>query len=88
MKKELLKGLTEEQIEKARKCKNQEELLALAKAEGVVLGDEQLEAVSGGCITWSRPTPCPECKSTDTKWVWNQRPKHYHCNKCGKDFTL
>ncbi len=49
MKKELLKGLTEEQIKKVKACKNAEEILALAKAEGVTLSEEQLEAVSGGC---------------------------------------
>ena len=41
MKKELLKGLTEEQINKARKCKTNKELLALAEKEGV---NEQLKA--------------------------------------------
>ena len=49
MRKELLKGLTEEQIKKVEACKNAEEILALAKEEGVTLSDEQLEAVSGGC---------------------------------------
>lgn len=48
MKEELLKGLSEEQIAKVRACKNSEELLALAKAEGVELTDEQLAAISGG----------------------------------------
>ena len=48
MKKELLKNLTEEQIAKVKKCKNQEELLKLAKEEGIELSNEQLEAVSGG----------------------------------------
>ena len=48
MRNELLKGLTEEQIAKVRACKNQEELLALAREEGVELTDEQLAAVSGG----------------------------------------
>ena len=48
MKKELLNGLTEEQIAKVKACKNQEELLKLAKEEGVELSDEQLTAVSGG----------------------------------------
>ena len=33
MKEELLKGLTQEQIAKIKACKNQEELLALAKAK-------------------------------------------------------
>ncbi len=37
MKKDLLKGLTEEQITKVKACKNQEELLALAKQEGIEL---------------------------------------------------
>ncbi len=48
MKKELLKGLSEEQIAKIKTCKNQEELLALAKDEGVELNEEQLKAISGG----------------------------------------
>lgn len=87
MKEELLDGLTDEQIAKIKSCKTNAEALAYAKEEGIELTDEQLEAVSGGCITWSRPTPCPECKSTNTEWVWNKHPRHYHCNNCGKDFN-
>ena len=37
MKEESLKGLTEEKIAKVKACHNQEELLSLAKAEGVCL---------------------------------------------------
>ena len=37
MKEELLKGLTEEQIAKVKACKNQEEILQLAKEEGIEL---------------------------------------------------
>ena len=48
MKKELLKGLSEEQIAKVKACSNHEELLALAKEEGIELTDEQLNAISGG----------------------------------------
>ena len=40
--------LTPEQKEKARACKTPEEILALAKAEGYELSDEELEGVSGG----------------------------------------
>ena len=47
-----LNDLTEEQKAKVLACKNTEELVALAKDEGVELTDEQLGAVSGG---W---TPC------------------------------
>ena len=46
---ELLKGLTQEQIEKVNACNSQEELLKLAKDEDIELTDEQLDAVSGGC---------------------------------------
>jgi len=41
-------NLTPEQQEKARACKTPEEILALAKAEGYELSDEELEGVSGG----------------------------------------
>ena len=69
MKQDLLKGLTEEQIAKIKECKNHEELLALAKAEGIELTDEQLATISGGgaCSVISdigdkiNPTDCPKC---------------------------
>ena len=59
MKEELLKGLSEEQIAKVKACKNQEEVLALAKCEGIELSEEQLEAVSGGGCT--PMAECPNC---------------------------
>ncbi len=57
MRKELLKGLTEEQIKKVEACKSSEEILALAKSEGVQLSDEQLEAVSGGACQEPNDNP-------------------------------
>lgn len=42
--------LTPEQIEKARACNSPEELVELAKAEGIEITDEQLDAIAGG--TW------------------------------------
>ena len=42
------KDLTPEQMEKAKACTTVDELVALAKNEGVELADEQLEAISGG----------------------------------------
>ena len=45
--------LTPEQKEKARACTTVDELVALAMAEGVEIGDEQLEKVAGGdLIGW------------------------------------
>ena len=60
------KDLTPEQMEKARECKTKDELVALAKEEGVELTEEQLEAVSGG--SWSGdPSDCDAltCESKD-----------------------
>ena len=56
-KQELLKGLSEEQIAKAKACKNQEELLALAKAEGIELNEEQLASISGGVCSSTSSAP-------------------------------
>lgn len=51
MRKELLKGLTEEQIEKVKACDDVHDLLQLAKDEGVELNEEQLNAISGGACS-------------------------------------
>ena len=51
MKKELLKGLTKEQIAKVMACEDTRDLLQLAKDEGVELTDEQLKAISGGACS-------------------------------------
>ena len=63
MRKELLKGLTDEQVKKVKACKSQEEILELAKTEGVELNEEQLAAVSGGGCNSTRK--CPMCGSTN-----------------------
>ena len=83
MKQELLKGLSEEQIAKLRACKDQKEMLALAKQEGVELTDEQLEAVSGGVCS-SFTVTCPECG----EWwdVYHAGDKIYSCRECGCRF--
>ena len=88
MKKELLEGLTEEQIARIKECKNNEEILKVAKEEGVELTDEQLEAVSGGC-GFVDPTNCPKCNSTNFITadinMDGSRVK-YLCNSCGCRF--
>ena len=80
MKEELLKGLTDEQIAKVKACKNQEELLKLAKEEGVELTDEQLEAVSGGACTSS--TKCPNCGCRSFDWGESCNRRRYYCCRC------
>jgi len=46
-------NLSPELREKAKACKTPDEMLALAKAEGYKLSEEELTAVSG-CGRWSR----------------------------------
>ena len=87
MNKELLKGLTKEQIAKVKQCKNHEELLALAKAEDIELTEEQLSAISGGgaCSVISyigdeiNPNDCPRCGSNNIK----DKGTYYICQSCG-----
>ena len=52
--------LTDEQKAQVMACKTAEELVALAKAEGVELTDEQLDGVAGGDSFWCpTATSCP-----------------------------
>ena len=84
---ELLKGLTDEQLEKARECKSEEELLDLAKKEGVQLTDEQLASVSGGCGQKEQDKVCPVCGCTNldisTKEIQSRDITVYVCPECG-----
>ena len=43
-----INGISEETLEAARNCKTPEELLDLAKQEGVELSDAELEGIAGG----------------------------------------
>lgn len=93
MRKDLLNGLSEEQIRKAQECKNQAELLDLAKNEGVELTDEQLAVVSGGGLICSTPTfTCPECGSTKVKaYSQSGALSNYWCctcKECGHEWKV
>ena len=58
--KEMFDGLSDDLKEKVTACKTSEELMNLAKSEGIELTDEQMDAISGGS-TWTN-----DCKSYDT----------------------
>ena len=94
MREELLKGLTEEQIAKIKACNSSEELLELAKAEGVELSEEQLNAISGGGLICSTENNCPQCGAGyDDIMFWSERfadgheTVHYECKKCQCQWT-
>ena len=90
VKKELLEGLSEEQVAKVKACKNAEELLSLAKEEGIELTDEQLASISGGaCISFSS-IHCPKCGSTNHKQVTYYQLlnecSYFVCKDCGHEW--
>ena len=97
MRKELLKGLSEEQIKKVEACKSSEEVLNLAKAEGMELTDEQLEAVSGGGGCFGGTMKCPKCGSKDISATveetetplknCNNSITKFKCRKCGNKWV-
>ena len=82
MSKELLNGLSDEQIAKLKECKNSEEILQLAKDQGVELTDEQLEVVSGGSLC---APACPNCGTKENVYKGTEEPNlsKYVCTKCG-----
>lgn len=66
MKKELLKGLTDEQIKMVKACDDINDLMQLAKDEGVELSEEQLNAISGGaCSDSTKISPESLCKTSN-----------------------
>ncbi len=84
MKKELLKGLTDEQIERIKACKNADEVLALAKEEGIELTDEQLQVINGGSACITTPTSCPKCGSVCIITDYGAGIGYFcECKKCG-----
>ena len=76
----LLKGVSKEQYEMIKGCKSSEELLDLAKKEGVNLTDEQLEYVSGGKSFCSKMNgqQCPECNG----WLDSHGDWEFYCPAC------
>ena len=90
MRKELLKGLTAEQIEKASRCHSEAELIALAKEEGVELTKEQLAAVNGGACKPHEDfltRACPRCGEQMQGEFVETTPGdgkyHFICKHCG-----
>ena len=59
--KEMFDGLPDDLKAKVKECRTAEELVSLAKSEGIELTDEQLDAISGG-VQWS-------CSGDDWHWV-------------------
>lgn len=85
----LFKSLTQDQIDKGKSCASFEELVTLAKNEGIELSDEQLEALSGGSV-WDyfedTTATCSECGG-ETTWR-SSDPAPIVCPHCGHLFNF
>ena len=79
-----IKDLSPEQLEKVKACDGADELIALAKSEGVELTDEQLEKVAGGWETAGSYVICTQCNK---KVYWDKSvDEPEFCPWCGKQF--
>ena len=76
--------LTDEQKAKMAACETPDEMLALAREEGIELTDEQLEQVEGGWGGGSQRT-CPFCGSDDV--MRDGDLMLYTCFNCGTQFA-
>ena len=83
---EALKGvwasLTDTQREKVKSCKTAEELMNLARQEGIELPDEALDAVSGGCGDADARGPYVYHTSSN----FPRRTGWFDCPYCGGSF--
>lgn len=77
--------LTIEQRARLEECETPENLLALAKSEGLELSEEQLDQISGGWGNDEEPAPqaelrCPYCGSDSVI----EHRFYYECDSCYK----
>jgi len=93
MRKELLEGLTEEQIKRINECKSSEEILEYAKEEGLELNEELLEVVSGGGDDKANTVKCDYCGSANCEmyktlknWYYDELNYYWRCKDCGKEW--
>ena len=69
--------------EKLKGAKSPDEILALAKAEGIQLSDEDLAKVAGGA-EWLMGVKCPYCGKVGQLDVGVYKTgDHYWCYSCG-----
>ena len=68
--------------DKLKSVKTADELIELAKEEGVELTDEQVERISGGGL-WNHPSSCPACG----KGTIYHYGASYYCRDCGHEWN-
>lgn len=82
---EILNGLTDEQKEKAKDCKDVNEFISALGEMGVTLPDELLDAVAGGIIDFTMvPFYCKNCNGTSywPAYIVDSRTEGMQCKFC------
>ena len=68
---------------KVEACTTPEELMKLAKAEGLEIPDEQLQEIAGGSWGGSEtPAKCPQCGSANINISIEGRTRVFICREC------
>ena len=68
--------------EKLKSARSIDELVELAKEEGMELTDEQVEQISGGGV-WNHPKSCPACGKGN---IYHYGAE-YFCKDCGHSWV-
>ena len=78
-------NFNERQRARAKACSTPEELLALAREEGLELSDDELDQVCGawGAEAQAPKLKCPSCQGTDLE---PQGMHSYRCRSCQNVF--
>ena len=79
---EYINTLSPELQEKAKKCRNMQELNEFVADNDLELPEEVLDTVSGGMLCDSEK--CPKCGSTDVSFSVEKGKSK--CNRCGYEW--
>ena len=69
-------------------CENPEDYLALAKAEGYELSDEELEQIAGGAPGWLEGCPSEQHIGPLIDKGFENGNFHYVCEHCGTNLWM
>lgn len=81
-----IENLSTEQKAKLGECESPEDILAVAKAEGYELNEEELDQIAGGTPVWviTNMHVCKKCRG-DLKYLGKEgKYNQYQCKKCGQ----
>ena len=81
-----IENLSTEQKAKLGECESPEDILAVARAEGYELSEEELDQIAGGTPVWvvTNMWTCKKCGGRFKYLETDRDYKRYQCTKCGQ----